>query len=306
MRIRSLKPEFWSHPVMCQQSAEVRLLAIGLLNLADDEGFFVAHPAIIRGSLMPFEESTRKIPKLLERLVSIGYITLRDKEDGTKLGHVTNFLKHQRINRPSKSRLKGGLSESSRNPHGILTDDSLWEQGTGNREEEHGTEQGGEGAAGATRPPAAPESEPVSAEKKERGAAVPLHVEEALAYADSYSKGNTEMLIIEDASVRQWFDDRSACNWEPVRSGVQVPITDWKADLRKWAREDNKRRVNLPLAKKEGGAGAAMPPVATGAPERYAEAWAELYGDEPPAWATLGEGERGEVRRWISANGGNR
>lgn len=301
MRIRSLKPEFWSHPVMCQQSAEVRLLAIGLLNLADDEGYFVAHPAIIRGSLMPFEESTRKIPKLLERLAAIGYITLKEQPDGICLGHVTNFLKHQRINRPSKSRLKGSLTESSLNPHGALTHNSLGEQGSGNREEEQGSEQGGEGAAGAARPPAAPDSEPEPpAQKKEGGRGAPANVEEALAYAASYSKGNTEMLVIEDAWVRDWHDERESVGWMKVSGGVQVPITDWRADLLRWCRRDARFPRQSAPAKKEEGRSAV--PMEAGAPDRYAEAWLELYGTELPAWGMLGEGERSEVRRWISTN----
>lgn len=41
-RIRSVKPEFWGHPVMSKQIHAVRLLAIALLNFADDEGFFFA------------------------------------------------------------------------------------------------------------------------------------------------------------------------------------------------------------------------------------------------------------------------
>ena len=42
MRIRTLKPEFWSHPVISRQSDAAKLLAIGLLNYADDEGYFYA------------------------------------------------------------------------------------------------------------------------------------------------------------------------------------------------------------------------------------------------------------------------
>ena len=50
--------------------------------------------------------------------------------------------------------------------------------------------------------------------------------------------------------------------------------------------------------KKEGGAVF----VEVDAPARFGEAWAELYGGEQPPWATLGNGEKAEVRRWIQQN----
>ena len=301
MRIRSLKPEFWSHPVMCQQSAELRLLAIGLLNLADDEGFFVAHPAIIRGSLMPFEESTRKIPKLLDRLVAIGYITITQQPDGIEIGHVTNFLKHQRINRPSKSRLKGGVSEDSVNTHGVVTDDSRGEQGTGNREEEQGREQGGERTASAV--PPHPDQVMASAtgtpEKKERGRAAPANVEEALAYAETYSRGNAEMLIIEDAWVRDWHDERESVGWMKVSAGTQVPITDWKADLLRWSRRET--RYPRPEAAKKDGAtqrGRDVPEL----PEGCERALAAMFGDDWEergiTFLNLTHGDQMKIKKW--------
>jgi len=163
-----------------------------------------------------------------------------------------------------------------------------------NREREGKGMEGSGSGAGApdTLPHPAPltGSEP---EKKEGGAGVPVTVEEALAYAESYSKGNAEMLIIEDASVRNWFDDRCICNWEPVRGGVQVPITDWRADLRKWARGDKRNGYVTPPAKKE----KAVPVEVE--PANWWEAWALCYGPDvecPSNWHTMAESFKTELR----------
>jgi len=139
MRIRTIKPEFWKHQRMAELPAETRLLAIGLLNYADDEGYFDAHPALIRGELMPYSEKTGRIPKMLEELSAIGFLSVTSSDDGKQIGHITNFLEHQRINRPTASKHSrkphAALTESSVSPHSLLTHDSVPERkGTGNRE----------------------------------------------------------------------------------------------------------------------------------------------------------------------------
>lgn len=303
MRIRTLKPDFWKHQIMAQQRPEVRLLAIGLLNLADDEGYFMAHPALIRGDLMPFLDKPGPIQQMLNELEAIGYLSLSRLDDGRDIGHITNFKKHQVVNKPARSKIKvllpehslnapTTLPENSRSPTVVLPEDS---RGEWNREGK-GKEMEGSGSAAD----AASAHSPVDfqagsrPEKKEGGAGVPVSVEEALAYAESYSKGNAEMLVIEDASVRNWFDDRSTCNWEPVRSGVQVPITDWRADLRKWARED-KRRGSFAVpsaAKKE----KALP--VEDEPAGWWEAWALCWPEVecPKGWHGIPESYKTELR----------
>lgn len=65
--------------------------------------------------------------------------------------------------------------------------------------------------------------------------ALPGSIEEARAYAVSFSKGNTAGLDIPMNVVTQWWDDRESIGWETVKGGTPMPITDWKADLRKYA-----------------------------------------------------------------------
>jgi uncharacterized phage protein (TIGR02220 family) len=136
MRIRTVKPEFWSHPVMAKLSDTTRLCAIGLLNCADDEGYFMASPAIIRCQLWPFSESSVNAHGALSELSNAGWIEVKNHPTHGQVGWVVNFRKHQLVNRPSPSKLKAYfLSESSVNAHGVLSEPSLPEQGTGNREQ---------------------------------------------------------------------------------------------------------------------------------------------------------------------------
>ena len=75
-RIRSLKPEFWKHPVICRLPDDFQLLAISLLSMADDEGYFHADSSIVRGEVMPFRESLARIREGLDKLAEVGWIEL--------------------------------------------------------------------------------------------------------------------------------------------------------------------------------------------------------------------------------------
>ena len=125
---------------------DTKALALALLNLADDEGYFLADAAYVRGFAEPFTDDSRKTHGRLRELQNAGWIETCEHPTHGLIGRVVNFQLHQAINRPNKSKLKtyfdslnthGGLTEGSRNvPCGNR------EQGTGNREQ--GKEQGGE------------------------------------------------------------------------------------------------------------------------------------------------------------------
>lgn len=106
MRIRTIKPEFWIHEGMCQCSEFTRLLAIALLNWADDEGYFMAHPMILKGNLFPFLDDSKMIPRSLKDLSRIGWIELAEDSQIRPIGRVLNFLKHQRVDKGKRSQIK--------------------------------------------------------------------------------------------------------------------------------------------------------------------------------------------------------
>lgn len=140
MRIRTVKPEFWQNQDLANLPAETRLLAIGLLNYADDDGYFVNNPALIRGAVFPFSEHYRNIPVMLRELSGIGFLTLGKDETGKEYGLVTNFKKHQQINKYRKSTVQGFTVDSG-SPTGTLPESYRSPTG-GNGMEWNGTGNG--------------------------------------------------------------------------------------------------------------------------------------------------------------------
>jgi len=157
MRIRTIKPEFWHHEILAQLPEFTRLLAIGLLNYADDEGYFYASPQAIRGAVFPFLDDSGRITVALRELSNVGYIELGKCHDGRAVGRVAKFRLHQVINKPASSKIGPfsvqndgcsnttvGLPESSGSdtvglPPGMEQGKEV-EQGTGNRESPAGGE----------------------------------------------------------------------------------------------------------------------------------------------------------------------
>ena len=106
MRIRTVKPSFWKSETLASVPKEHRLLAIALLNYADDEGYFLANEALVRGECFPFDEDSTSIRGGLAELSRIGYLVLGKTSEGQRIGLVLNFLEHQKIDKPSPSKLK--------------------------------------------------------------------------------------------------------------------------------------------------------------------------------------------------------
>ncbi len=102
MRIRTVKPEFYQHQGIASLPREVRFFAIGLLNWADDYGYFLSHPALIAGAVVPYDVDGRKfVESAIKKLVEIGYIELSN--DGR--GRIPGFSTHQVVNKKSKPRI---------------------------------------------------------------------------------------------------------------------------------------------------------------------------------------------------------
>ncbi len=150
MRIRTIKPEFHTNEKLSALSIEVHYFAVSLTNYADDEGFFNRNPGLIKAALFPLRELSLSIPEMLSQLADIGFVRLGEAPDGRRYGHIVNFLEHQVINRPTRSKIKDLpiVWDISRAAPAELTEPSVQEgnreQGTGNREVEaarHGEEQ---------------------------------------------------------------------------------------------------------------------------------------------------------------------
>lgn len=159
MRIRTVKPDFWKNEHIARLDDFTQLLALGLLNYADDEGYFNANPKLIQADIFPLRDVSGRIPVSVTHLSNQGFLKLYQATDGRTYGHIVNFLKHQVINKPKESKIKalctaeqGVLhlsgSDTVSLPYGIGTGNREGEQGTGRQEGEH------EGAASAPPQPA--------------------------------------------------------------------------------------------------------------------------------------------------------
>lgn len=106
-RIRTIKPEFWTDEDMAEVSEAACLLAIGLLNYADDEGYFNANPKLIKAAVFPIREPSVTIPVMLRELSNHGYLCMFSTSDNRHFGLIQNFAKHQVVNKPRPSKIKG-------------------------------------------------------------------------------------------------------------------------------------------------------------------------------------------------------
>ncbi|AUG99724.1 hypothetical protein CWC46_07750 [Prodigiosinella confusarubida] len=149
-RIRTVKPEFWTDEKVVECSIAARLLFIGLFNFANDRGCLERSPKRIKMQVFPAD--LIDCEPLIAELITHELLT-EYSVNGVNYLRIPGFLKHQKINRPSKSSIpmpsgftesgpndskdsvndvdnppldslltQGALSESSVSSEGVLTD----------------------------------------------------------------------------------------------------------------------------------------------------------------------------------------
>jgi len=96
-RIRTVKPDFFQHPQMSRLSAECRLLAIGLLQLADCDGRLEWQPKLIDGHVFPVGDP-QDINAMGAELEGIDWLR-RYEANGRQYAHILTFTVHQRPNK---------------------------------------------------------------------------------------------------------------------------------------------------------------------------------------------------------------
>jgi len=104
-RIRTIKPEFPLSESVGQLSRDARLLFIQIWTVCDDEGRTRASSRVLASLLYPFDEDARGlIDGWVSELVRAELVTLY-RHEGTTYLEVKNWRKHQKIDRPTPSRL---------------------------------------------------------------------------------------------------------------------------------------------------------------------------------------------------------
>jgi hypothetical protein len=108
-RIRSVKPEFWTDEKTGQLSIQAKCLFLGLLNLSDDYGVVEYRPVEWRAKLFPYDSHTTPVvlqTLLVDEILPAGLCRLFAMTDDAgatrRFLFVTNFAKHQVVNKPSR------------------------------------------------------------------------------------------------------------------------------------------------------------------------------------------------------------
>lgn len=96
MRIRQVRPEFWTDPIVGRLPYPVRLFYIGLWNVADDAGWMAWRPAEIGALLYPYQTPTareRALCAWADVLVKAGRLVIHE----CGCAQVPTLPRHQRI-----------------------------------------------------------------------------------------------------------------------------------------------------------------------------------------------------------------
>jgi hypothetical protein len=102
-RIRTVKPSFWGSGDVARLSRDARLLALGLVSMADDDGRFLAATTAINGYVFPNDDLPNgKVSKWIEELAASGFIHLYTV-CGVRYGVMPTWHLHQKINRHTPS-----------------------------------------------------------------------------------------------------------------------------------------------------------------------------------------------------------
>lgn len=107
-RIRTVKPEFWTSPDVAALSRDARLLFIGTWTLADDHGYLLDDPARLLLELYPGDRDIDEsdVREWIAELATRGMLRRVRDTEGRVVLQVVNFRRHQRIDRPSRSRFE--------------------------------------------------------------------------------------------------------------------------------------------------------------------------------------------------------
>lgn len=94
MRIRTIKPTFWTNDELAELKPLTRLLFIGLWCLADVRGRLEDRPKRIKAAVLPYDDFD--VDAALDELAKSGFV-VRYSKDSIPVVQVSGFEKHQRI-----------------------------------------------------------------------------------------------------------------------------------------------------------------------------------------------------------------
>lgn len=138
-RKRMIDPNIWSDEGFLELSFPARLLFIGMVSNADDEGRGIANPKSLKARIFPADEITlAEVDELKKSIKNHTHVVFFEKE-GCQYYALEKWETYQTINRPTPSHIPNPSENSeqnipenddSLNDHGTLTESSLNDHGT--------------------------------------------------------------------------------------------------------------------------------------------------------------------------------
>ena len=98
VRIRTIKPEFWSDEKLSTLSAIDRLVFLGLIGMSDDYGRLHDNIKVIDAFVFP--NSSETVRESLANLSRTGRIRRGKASNGKPVIEIANWSKHQRVDKP--------------------------------------------------------------------------------------------------------------------------------------------------------------------------------------------------------------
>lgn len=98
-----IDPSFWTDEKLGECSIQERLLFMGLISNADDEGYGRANPKLLKSLIFPYDDlRASDLEKWLSHLGGLHIVVLYEY-NGQTYYNLPNFLKHQTINKPTET-----------------------------------------------------------------------------------------------------------------------------------------------------------------------------------------------------------
>lgn len=142
-RIRTIKPDMWLSPQVMNLELGARLLFIGLITQADDQGRGVADPRRLKAAVLPADDVTAvQVDGWVSAIEAEGLAILYTADGHGRLYQLVSWHIHQSINKPKPSNYPpppGYVMDKDGSDTGTVRDDSRGIGGEGNGKEGKGT-----------------------------------------------------------------------------------------------------------------------------------------------------------------------
>jgi len=246
-RIRTIKPEFPQSESMGRVSRDARLLFVNIWTLCDDAGRARGNSRMLASLLYPYDDDAKDLIEGWLGELELEGCVFRYQFEGSHYIQVANWLSHQKIDKPSKSKIPAPNEASIilAKPRECSSEDL--DQGPGPKDQE------GRGESAANAPPT---PSPTVSPKLETSTVVALRqatdVDDALEIPTTLERRRGSRLPADWEPSLEMLDwaqaerpdldlgqtlEKFRDYWisQPGQKGVK---TDWTATYRNWVRNE--------------------------------------------------------------------